>query len=39
MIWTLNELIQANEKVFMNFWYIKDYGARRVEDDFVANNN
>ena len=22
MIWMLNELIQANEMVFMNFWYI-----------------
>ena len=21
--WMLNELIQANEKVFMNFWYIE----------------
>ena len=23
----LNELIQANEMVFMNFWYIQHYGA------------
>ena len=23
----LNELIQANEMVFMNFWYIEHYGA------------
>ena len=23
MIWMLNELIQANEMVFMNFWYIE----------------
>ena len=27
MIWMLNELIQANELVFMNFWYIEHYGA------------
>ena len=27
MIWMLNELIQANEMVFMNFWYIEHYGA------------
>ena len=27
MIWMLNELIQANEMVFMNFWYIQHYGA------------
>ena len=27
MIWKLNELIQANEMVFMNFWYIEHYGA------------
>ena len=25
--WMLNELIQANELVFMNFWYIEHYGA------------
>ena len=23
MIWMLNELIQANEMVFMNFWYME----------------
>ena len=23
----LNELIQANEMVFMNFWYIEHYAA------------
>ena len=27
MIWMLNELIQANLKVFMNFLYIDHYGA------------
>ena len=27
MIWMLNELIQANKMVFMNFWYIQHYGA------------
>ena len=30
----LNEVIQANQMVFMNFWYIEHYGAR-VGDDFV----
>ena len=27
IIWMLNELIQAKEMVFMNFWYIEHYGA------------
>ena len=27
-----------HKMVFMNFWYIKHYGAR-VGDDFVAKNN
>ena len=27
MIWMLNELIQANLMVFMNFLYIEHYGA------------
>ena len=27
MIWILNELIQANENFFMNFWSIEHYGA------------
>ena len=27
MIWMLNELIQANAMVFMNFWCIEHYGA------------
>ena len=34
----LNELIQKNQIVFMNFCYIKHYGAR-VGYDFVAKNN
>ena len=29
---------QTFQIAFMNFWYIKHYGAR-VEDDFVAKNN
>ena len=28
----LNELIQANEMFFMNFWYIELYGAIFVDD-------
>ena len=28
MIWMQNELFQANEMIFMNFWYIEHYGAR-----------
>ena len=32
MIWKLNELIQANEMVFMNFWYIEHYGASFGDD-------
>ena len=28
MIWMLNELIQANEMVFMNFWYIEHNDAK-----------
>ena len=35
MIWILNELIQANEMVFMNFWYIEHYSAC-FGDDFDA---
>ena len=30
----LNEVIQANQMVFMNFWYIEHYGAT-FGDDFV----
>ena len=38
MIWVLNELIQANEMVFMNFWFIKHYGACFGNDfDAVMN--
>ena len=29
----LNEVIQANQMVIMNIWYIEHYGAR-VGDDF-----
>ena len=38
MIWVLNELIQANEMVFMNFWYIEHYGAC-FRDDIDAKMN
>ena len=38
MIMMINEQIQTYQMVFMNFWYIKHYGAR-VQDDFVAKNN
>ena len=38
MIWMLNELIQANEMVFMNFWYIEHYGAS-FGDDIDAKKN
>ena len=34
----LNELIQANEMVFMNFWYIEHYGAS-FGDDIDAKMN
>ena len=34
----LNELIQANEMVFMNFWYIEHY-ATSFEDDFEGKTN
>ena len=34
----LNELIQANEMVLMNFWYIEHYGAS-FGDDFDARMN
>ena len=27
MIWMLNEVILANQMVFMNFWYIEHYGV------------
>ena len=32
---TVNEVIQANQMVFMNFWYIEHYGAS-FGDDLVA---
>ena len=32
MIWLLNELIQANELFFMNFWYIEHFGASFGDD-------
>ena len=35
MIWMLNEVIQANQMVLMNFWYIEHYGAS-VGDDIDA---
>ena len=38
MILILNDQIQTYQMVYMNFWYIKHYGAR-VENDFFANNN
>ena len=38
MIWVLNELIQTNEMVFMNFWYIEHYGAC-FRDDIDAKMN
>ena len=38
MIWMLNELIQANEMVFMNIWYIEHYGAS-FGDDIDAKMN
>ena len=38
MIWVLNELIQANEMVFINFWYIEHYGAC-FGDDIDAKMN
>ena len=48
IIGTLNSTVQVLEMtlmlkrtyqmVFMNFWYIKQYGAR-VGDDFVAKKN
>ena len=34
----LNELIQENEMVFMNFWYIEHYGAS-LGDDIDAKMN
>ena len=33
-----NELIQANEMVIMNFWYIEHKGAR-FGDNIEAKNN
>ena len=36
--WLLNELIQANEMVFMNFWYIEHYAAS-FGDDFDGKLN
>ena len=38
MIWMLNELIQANEMVCMNFLYIEHYGAS-FGDDINAKLN
>ena len=38
MIWMLNELIQANEMVFMNSWTIEQYGAG-IGDVFEAKMN
>ena len=38
MICVLNELIQANEMVFMNFWYIEHYVAC-FRDDIDAKMN
>ena len=32
VIWILNELIQANEMVFMNFLYIEHYDASFGDD-------
>ena len=29
----LNEVIQANQMVFMNFWYIEHYGASFGDDN------
>ena len=34
----LNELIQANEMVFKNFWYIEHYGVS-FGDEFDAKMN
>ena len=39
LIWMLNELIQANEMVFMNFWYIEHYGASFGDDIDAKMNN
>ena len=39
LIWMLNELIQANEMVFMNFWYIEHYGASLGDDIDAKMNN
>ena len=38
MIWILNELIQAIEMFFMNFWNIEPYGAS-FGDDIDAKMN
>ena len=35
----LNELIQANEMVLMNFWDIEHYGASFGDDIDVKMNN
>ena len=32
MIWMLNELIQANQMVFMKSWTIEQYGASFGDD-------
>ena len=31
-IWMLNEVIEAIQMVFMNFWYIEHYGASFGDD-------
>ena len=38
IIWMQNELIQANEMIFMNFWYVVHYGAS-FGDDIDAKMN
>ena len=38
MIWMLNELIQANQIVFMKSWTIEQFGAG-IGDDFEAKMN
>ena len=38
MIWMLNEVIQAIQMFFMNFWYIEHYGAS-FGDDIDAKMN
>ena len=38
MIWMLNGLIQANEMVFMYFWYNEHYGASYGYDNDAKMN-